>query len=140
MKVVSFELLPDVVSKTVTWANGTSYTFHVRQTRFVVEIGTERRTVIGEASSTPEGAFEGPLGSATLPRFDSRSRPVVCKFRTGAKLWPNQLLFWPPAGNRSVWNVNCPPITNSNRFSVVGWNDEAIDDRYFSRHIGARAR
>ena len=105
-----------------------------RKARFLVEGLGDPREVVAEGEVDAMGTID-----QNRP-FHSLARVVVCKFPTGARLWPNNLHFWPPAGARTTWGVNYPPVANSNRIFITGWNDPAIDDRYFSRHIGARAR
>ena len=136
MKVISMEILDGIEREEIPLHDSPAIVLYHKRARFVVALGDERREVIAERSCDENGVFD-PKRNA---RWDSISRPVICKFRSGTKLWPNQLNLWEPTAQRREWSVNCPPITNSNRFFIVGWNDTAIDDRYFSRHIGARAR
>ena len=105
-----------------------------RKARFLVEGLGQPHEVVAEGTIDAMGTIDHNR------TFRSVGRVVVCKFRTGTRLWPNVLCFWPPAGLRLTWAVNTPPVANSNRIFIAGWNDAALDDRYFSRHIGAMAR
>jgi len=136
LRVLSMEEIPGVERHETVWRDGTKYVSYWRRAKFIVAIGNEQREVIAQALSNEVGEFRDPA----VPGWTSVARPVVCKFRTGKRLWPNTLNFYAPNPRHADWRANCPPVMNSNSFHIVGWNDDAIDDRYFSRSNGAQAR